>query len=106
MMLRRVLKSNTGAPVEGRSGAQGVRPFHDKAVDGFCYLPQQFLLVSEGDKLKEVFPCRIGDSHVEPLENLERVERGRPWTSRSRAGMAGKKHTPKFSPGPTCLNQD
>src|SRR5712692_3158674 len=36
---------------------------------GFCYLPQQFLLVSEGDRLQEVFPCRMGEGNaVEPLE--------------------------------------
>lgn len=58
----------------------------------FCYLPSQFLLVSDGDDLREVFPCRMGDSQVEPLEFLDRVERGQPWTVRSGAGMEGKKH--------------
>src|SRR5207249_4859759 len=27
---------------------------------GFWYLPSQFLLVSDGGKLQEVFPCRMG----------------------------------------------
>ncbi len=59
----------------------------------FCYLPHQFLLVFEGDQLQEVFPCVIGDgSHVEPLEFLKEISRGRPWTVRSVNGMAGKKH--------------
>lgn len=59
----------------------------------FWYLPPQFLLVFEGDALREVFPCRIGDEEVEPLEYLEQVAAGRPWTIRSIKGMEGKKHT-------------
>src|SRR5690242_12086176 len=37
---------------------------------GFWYLPQQFLLVSDGDTLREVFPHRTGNSQIEPLEYL------------------------------------
>jgi hypothetical protein len=60
---------------------------------GFCYLPQQFLLVLEGDKLQEVFPCEMGQGDaVEPLEFLDGLERNHPWTTRSARGMEGKKH--------------
>ncbi len=60
---------------------------------GFCYLPQQFLLVSEDDQLREVFPCAIGrGGQVEPLEFLTEISRGRSWTTRSVGGMEGRKH--------------
>jgi hypothetical protein len=59
---------------------------------GFSYIPSQFLLVSEGDELQEAFPHRISDRLVEPLEFLESIERGEPWTNRSGKGMEGKKH--------------
>src|SRR5258708_6967103 len=37
---------------------------------GFCYLPPQFLLVTDGDTLREVFPCRIGGEEVDVAEYL------------------------------------
>lgn len=60
---------------------------------GFCYLPQQFVLVSEGDQLREVFPCEFGDGgQMEPLEYLKRLASGKPWTVRAGRGMEGKRH--------------
>lgn len=59
---------------------------------GFCWLPAQFLLIQDGDKLREVFPCSVGDSEVEPVQYLEHVAAGRPWTTRSGGGMEGKQH--------------
>jgi RecB family endonuclease NucS len=51
------------------------------------------LLVSEGDRLQEVFPCVIGNGNqVEPLEFLTQISSGRPWTARSGRGMEGRKH--------------
>jgi|SRR5579883_513699 len=83
---------------------------------GFWYLPPQFVLVWEGETLREVFPCQIGDSQVEPLEYLESVERSEPWTVRSGAGMEGKKHKALVAqilaqpdllePGLTCHGQN
>lgn len=59
---------------------------------GFCYLPTQFLLLREGGALREVFPCKMGDGEVDPVEYLEHVAAGRPWTIRSGGGMEGKQH--------------
>ena len=67
------------------------RPFGSRRR-GFCYLPPAFLLVFEEESLREVFPCRIGDDEVTPLEYLNRLAGGQPWTNRSSRGMAGKKH--------------
>jgi hypothetical protein len=68
------------------------RPFGSRR-HSFCYLPQQFLLVYEGTRLKEVFPCEIGDrDQVEPFEFLSQITTGRPWTVRSASGMEGKRH--------------
>lgn len=59
----------------------------------FCYLPDQFVLVFDGDQLREVFPCIMGGvGYVEPHEFLRQIGRGGPWTDRSGAGMEGKKH--------------
>ncbi len=60
---------------------------------GFCYLPTQFLLVLKGTTLQEVFPCRIGDHEVAPLDYLKRLATGQPWTTQSVRGMQGKKHS-------------
>ncbi len=60
---------------------------------GFWHLPQQFLLVFEGDRLQEVFPCRMGDGNqVEPVEFLLQIGSGQPWTTRSATGMEGRRH--------------
>ena len=67
------------------------RPFGSRRY-GFCYLPEQFLLVSEGDRLKEVFPCEIGGDQIEPLEYLKRIASGQPWTVSAGKGMEGRKH--------------
>jgi len=60
---------------------------------GFWYLPQQFLLVSDGDSLRELFPCQIGDSQVEPLEYLERgqpgpIARARGWKGKAQGACS------------------
>jgi len=59
---------------------------------GFWFLPAQFLLVLKENTLAEVFPCRIGDEEVGIAEYLERLDSGKPWTTRSGGGMEGKKH--------------
>ncbi len=59
---------------------------------GFCYLPSEFLLVSEGDALREVLPCQMGQKEVSVLEYLEALARGRPWTTSSARGTEGRKH--------------
>lgn len=59
---------------------------------GFWYMPAQFILVFKEDTLTEVFPCRIGDEEVDVAEYLERLDSGKPWTTRSSGGMEGKKH--------------
>lgn len=58
----------------------------------FSWLPPQVLLVYDGERLAEVFPCRIGDQEIDPLEFLECTISGTPWTSRSGGGMEGKTH--------------
>jgi hypothetical protein len=58
----------------------------------FSWLPPQVLLVYVEEKLAEVFPCRIGDQEIDPLEFLECTISGKPWTSRSGGGMEGKTH--------------
>ena len=59
---------------------------------GFWYMPGQFILVFKDDTLAEVFPCRIGDDEVGVAEYLERLDGGKPWTTRSSGSMEGKKH--------------
>jgi len=59
---------------------------------GFWYMPAQFILVFKEDMLTEVFPCRIGGEEVGVHEFLQRLDSGKPWTTRSSAGMEGKKH--------------
>jgi len=59
---------------------------------GFWYMPAQFILVLKENTLAEVFPCRIGDEEVGIAEYLERLDSGKPWTTRSSGGMEGKKH--------------
>jgi hypothetical protein len=59
---------------------------------GFWHLPQQFLLVSEGDRLKEVFPCVMGSGDpIEPLNFLTEIAGARAWTVRSATRMEGRK---------------
>lgn len=58
---------------------------------GFTYPPEQFLLVYEGDALREVFPCEVGEE-IRPLEYLERFASGQPWTTRTARAKEGKKH--------------
>jgi hypothetical protein len=59
---------------------------------GFWYMPWQFLLVFKEDTLSEVFPCRIGGGEIGVGEYLERLQAGKPWTTRPSTGMEGKKH--------------
>jgi hypothetical protein len=58
----------------------------------FSWLPPQFLLAYQGDVLREVFPCRVGDDEIEPVEFLQCTIADKPWTRRSGAGMEGKTH--------------
>src|SRR5438552_138363 len=58
----------------------------------FCWLPAQFILVYDRGALVEVFPCRTGDHRYEPLDFLERIAAGEPWTTHSGSGMQGTKH--------------
>jgi hypothetical protein len=59
---------------------------------GFAYMPPQFLLVRDRGALREVFPCRISGSEIEPVEYLEQMACGKAWTRRSGAGMEGTHH--------------
>lgn len=59
---------------------------------GFWFMPAQFVLVFKENTLAEVFPCRIGDEEVGIAEYLDRLDSGKPWTTRSGGGMEGKKH--------------
>ncbi|HKY20381.1 MAG TPA: endonuclease NucS domain-containing protein [Vicinamibacterales bacterium] len=58
----------------------------------FAWLPEQVLLVNDGTRLCEVFPCRISGNEIEPLEYLEKIAGGQPWTTRSGKGMEGRIH--------------
>lgn len=58
----------------------------------FAWLPEQVLLVYDGTRLCEVFPCRVSRNEIEPLEYLEKIADGQPWTTRSGRGMEGRVH--------------
>src|SRR5919108_4689496 len=55
-------------------------------------LPEQVLLVYDGTRLCEVFPCRISGNEIEPFEYLKKIASGQPWTTRSCNGMEGRIH--------------
>ncbi|MFQ5853212.1 MAG: HTH domain-containing protein [Candidatus Binatia bacterium] len=59
---------------------------------GFWYLPPQFLLVYEGDGLREVFPCKVGGRDIEILDFLKHFASGEAWTTRSSAWREGGRH--------------
>jgi Endonuclease NucS C-terminal domain len=65
------------------------RPFGSNR-QGFWYLPSQFLLVSEGGRLREVFPCEINRRRIEPLDFLESMARGEAWTPRAGGSAGGR----------------
>lgn len=82
----------------------------------FCNIPAHFVLVKDGDALTEVFPCKIHRKTVEPIEYLESLLDGKPWTKQSGRGMKGNVHeelvqeilsdTARLEPGLTFEGQD
>lgn len=46
---------------------------------GFSYLPSSFLFVTEGEELREVFPCDISGTQFDAQEFLESLLQGEPW---------------------------
>ena len=76
---------------------------------GFSYLPPQFLLVKEGDNLKEVFPCEINGIEKGIIEFLEAIKQNRPWTNHNVPAARKTKHeliAEKIIQHPDVLEKD
>lgn len=70
----------------------GLRRAFGSRREGFWYLPPHFLLVRDGDELREVFPCNVGGQDIDVLDFLERLARGEAWTTRSATWREGGRH--------------
>lgn len=59
----------------------------------FWWLPREVLLVHEGPRLSEVFPCEVEGNVIEPLDFLRLFNKGQAWTVRSARGRSeGGRH--------------